>query len=461
MVTGLYSGGFVRAFVRIVFFAAGFAAVFCLGFLAHRDGRFNSALRRVTRAAVETTPAAIPSHPPGEWYPAAGRAKADKGSSALSAEDREILASIGYSGASTAAPASRSGVTVFDEAHAQPGLNLYISGHSPEAALTDMKGRVLHTWKYRFEDLWKDYTPPSYVRITGHQYWRAVRVFPNGDLLAIHQNIGLIKLDKDSKLLWKRRDHFHHDLSLDDQGRIYILNQEIQLRDPADGGEDFIMTPSISLLSPEGEEVRKIQLIPCFENSPYAPLLRRLASSGDLFHANTIQVFDGSLAGRSPLFSKGNVLISIWTLDALAIVDLEEQRVLWAMTGMWRSQHESSLLPTGNMMVLDNRGNGGNSRVLEFDPLSQRVVWSFAGAKPEDFHTEWCGGLQRLANGNTLITETNNGRAFEVTPGGDIVWEFINPNQTQSQGMTLISSLWKVTRLPENFGAEWLAGAGE
>ena len=37
------------------------------------------------------------------------------------------------------------------------------------------------------------------------------------------------------------------------------------------------------------------------------------------------------------------------------------------------------------------------------------------------------GDQQRLANGNTLITESEGGRLLEVTRDGEIVWEFINP----------------------------------
>jgi len=32
-----------------------------------------------------------------------------------------------------------------------------------------------------------------------------------------------------------------------------------------------------------------------------------------------------------------------------------------------------------------------------------------------------------LPNGNTLICEGDFGRLFEVTMGGDIVWEYVNP----------------------------------
>ena len=37
------------------------------------------------------------------------------------------------------------------------------------------------------------------------------------------------------------------------------------------------------------------------------------------------------------------------------------------------------------------------------------------------------GAAQRLPNGNTLITESERGRVFEVTPQKEIVWEFWNP----------------------------------
>ena len=46
---------------------------------------------------------------------------------------------------------------------------------------------------------------------------------------------------------------------------------------------------------------------------------------------------------------------------------------------------------------------------------------------PEAFFSEWRGGAQRFDNGNTLITESETGRAFEVTADGEIVWEFWNP----------------------------------
>ena len=64
------------------------------------------------------------------------------------------------------------------------------------------------------------------------------------------------------------------------------------------------------------------------------------------------------------------------------------------------------------------------------------------------------GTTKRLPNGNTLITESNNGRAFEVTPAGEIVWEFFNPYRT-GENNELIAALYDVVRLDRN-RFEWL-----
>jgi len=221
------------------------------------------------------------------------------------------------------------------------------------------------------------------------------------------------------------------------------------------------MEPFVSVPDAHGNGQRRVSLLKCFENSAYAPLLEWVKPTGDLFHTNTIQVFDGSQAHRSPLFEHGKILISIWSLDTAAIVDLDRETVDWAVTGRWRRQHEPMILDNGNMLVFDNRGNRGRSRIVEMDPLTLETVWTYQGEDPDDFHSEWCGAVQRLANGNTLITETNNGRAFEVTPSGDIVWEFINPNQVEQEGTTLIASLWETIRLPMDYGADWLAASSD
>jgi outer membrane protein assembly factor BamB len=106
------------------------------------------------------------------------------------------------------------------------------------------------------------------------------------------------------------------------------------------------------------------------------------------------------------------------------------------------------------MMVFDNRGNSGTSQVVEFDPVTMEMVWRYKGDEPADFCSRECGSNHRLANGNTLIVESDRGKVFEVTPDGTIVWKYINPAQTGPK-LEYIASLFDVVRLPTTFPTEW------
>ena len=50
----------------------------------------------------------------------------------------------------------------------------------------------------------------------------------------------------------------------------------------------------------------------------------------------------------------------------------------------------------------------------------------YQGTGDHVFYTDTLGKHQNLENGNLLISSGEEGRVFEVTPAGEIVWEFIN-----------------------------------
>jgi hypothetical protein len=180
-----------------------------------------------------------------------------------------------------------------------------------------------------------------------------------------------------------------------------------------------------------------------------------MEKKGDIFHSNAIEILDGSMADRIPAFKKGNILTSFRRLDTIAVVDMTTKEVVWTQFGLWLAQHDPTPLPNGNLLVFDNRGHNGESKVIEYDPTSMEVVWMYAGDRDHPFFTNAGGANQRLPNGNTLITESDNGRAFEVTPGGQIVWEYWNPERAGETG-GLIATIFEMTRLQMDFPLDWL-----
>ena len=68
------------------------------------------------------------------------------------------------------------------------------------------------------------------------------------------------------------------------------------------------------------------------------------------------------------------------------------------------------------------------SRVIEVDPRTDEIVWEYRAEVPTDFYSRTRGASQRLSNGNTLVTESEKGRIFEITRDGEVVWDFVNPS---------------------------------
>ena len=100
---------------------------------------------------------------------------------------------------------------------------------------------------------------------------------------------------------------------------------------------------------------------------------------------------------------------------------------------------EDGLPGAGNILIFNNRNNIDTdeeySSVLELKPPLRpdgsydweqdvEIVWSYAA---DGFYSRIFSGVQRLPNGNTLITEGRPGRLIEVSADGEVVWEFVNP----------------------------------
>jgi hypothetical protein len=157
-------------------------------------------------------------------------------------------------------------------------------------------------------------------------------------------------------------------------------------------------------------------------------------------------------------FAPNNVLISSRQASFLAIVN-RDGKIVWRLGPDFSEskelrairqiigQHHAHIIPkglpgAGNLLVFDNGGASGygfpnpnapdgtnsfaraNSRVLEINPVTLALVWSYNGPR---FYSSNISSAQRLPNGNTLVTEGASGRLFELTRDNKIVWEYIYP----------------------------------
>ncbi len=74
--------------------------------------------------------------------------------------------------------------------------------------------------------------------------------------------------------------------------------------------------------------------------------------------------------------------------------------------------------------------------------------------------TDLCEKLRNIRyrivpQASTMITESESGRAFEVTPEKLIVWEFISPHRTGEED-ELVATLFDVHRIEYDYISGWM-----
>lgn len=336
---------------------------------------------------------------------------------------------------------SEARVAAWDKKRAYGDYTLVTTGFMDSAFLVDMNGMIVHRWNLPFNEAWPNptHTHPATRPFT---FFDCALVFPNGDLLVQYSALrdtpygyGIAKIDKNAKVIWRFSDNAHHDLYLDEEdGDIYALTHRMVQKPLADLEQlpYPMLADDIVRLSADGKERERIPVLDAFRGTPYELLLYHEKNGAlarwDHLHTNSVVKLESRMATKFPMFKAGYLLISIRSLNAIAVIDPVKRKVVWAMIGPWKQQHAAKFLENGNILLFNNAGyvidRKSFSNVLEVNPATQGVMWHYSGTKERPLRSSIVGRVQRLANGNTLIAESMKARILEITRDGDIVWDY-------------------------------------
>ncbi|MDP6173223.1 MAG: arylsulfotransferase family protein [Rhodospirillales bacterium] len=314
------------------------------------------------------------------------------------------------------------GLISHDPARAEPGFTLYTPLFQRQTHLINMAGEVVHGWELPGP-------PGDYAYLLPGGNLMAATVTEGGPT-GLFAKGGLIQeLDWDGNLVWEYRDDYqHHDFRRMNNGNTLYLGWE-RLPDEAaarvQGGiagtehKDGIWGDFIREIDPDGQTIWEWHCHEHMELEKYP--LPPGADRQEFAHANTVVPLED-----------GNILICFRLLDLVAIIDRRSGKFTWERREKdWGGPHDAQILENANMLLFANRGmhmGPRGSEAVEFDMQKGARTWSYKGNPTHTFDSPFVSGCQRLKGGNTLICEGMWGRIFEVTPAGDLVWEYISPH---------------------------------
>ncbi|MBL7575460.1 Thioredoxin [Peptoniphilus asaccharolyticus DSM 20463] len=197
---------------------------------------------------------------------------------------------------------------------------------------------------------------------------------------------------------------------------------------------------------------------------------------GDYLHISSF-----GLVGENKWYEQGdrrfnpeNIIFASRQSNFIGIIDKKKRKIVWQIgpkeDSLFRKLHgiigptHIQIIPKGlngegNILLFESGAESGYgvpnlnsstginnyrraySRVLEFNPITYDIKWmisprnlgystSLNGYK---FYSPYGGSLQRLQNGNTLVSMGSAGTIYEITEDHEVVWRWVCPYRVNSE----------------------------
>ncbi|RLP53485.1 MAG: hypothetical protein D6160_15255 [Ketobacter sp.] len=354
-----------------------------------------------------------------------------------------------------------------------PGLTKIVNveaDRSLAVKVINSGGEVLHRWKIEWQDIWPqspDYLKePEIPKERPGTHIHGAQILANGDLVFNFEHLSLVSLDPCGNLNWKLPYRTHHSVFIDDDENIWVSAQrdheapipELPLIQPG------FIEPVLLKVSPQGEillekSVFDLLIDNRLQGALYANSIENDFPyvKGDMFHLNDVEVFTGDK--KEGFFKKGDVMISLRNINTVFVFN-SDWEIKYQMSYEFVRQHDPDFFDGNTITLFDNNNvdsdaKKSHSRILGKNAISGETRVLFKGNREVPFYSNIMGKHQWLPNGNLLINEWM-GRAIEVTPGGELAWEY---NTIVSPGKLGLTE--EAERLPQQFNEEYFKNIKE
>jgi outer membrane protein assembly factor BamB len=320
---------------------------------------------------------------------------------------------------------NKSGIKVFDKPKVQKGLRNYQGKF-----IDSITGKIKYDFEY------------GYLGVLKFEFYYAQKGYEE-------KKWG--KFNLDGSKVWIKNEPIHHEILVNDDNSIFTFVRETRMYRCRDVDFDVIVK-----YDENGKEIERFSLyenlsefkkyhrmleldFPKLNFLPFLDFAKRKKESPwgghyCYYHLNSLDIICENKNSNDLRFQKGNWLISFRHGSMIFILDKDSKKVVWSkiqkqVPGEIQGQHTPKMLSNGNILIMDNGRYRGYSRVIELNPITNKIDWEYKCETGENKFFSLSQGLcQKLDNGNVLITQSESGRCFEVDyKSKEIIWEFYHP----------------------------------
>ena len=321
------------------------------------------------------------------------------------------------------------------------------------AWITDRAGKVVHAWEVDLDALWQGLEGVSGPVNNLSLYPVGMALGADGSLVVSFQgretypvHIGIVKVDRDGRVLWKRFDRSHHWIAMDGEGRIYTpFSTAARLKHIAGTAVDVLCetgesrADGIRVLSPKGEPLREVPIIDAFFRAGMGGKFYSLRDGCNLTHLNSIDLASPEVAAAIPGAQGGDFLVSLRETNTVALLDGTTGDVKYAVSDRTAAQHAPEFLPDGTVLVFDNLGGErslGGSRVVRIDLVrgTAQTVFPKGGEPLLPVRSKTAGDIDVSPDGRrALVSITHQGRIVEIdVASGKPLWSYDNTHDIKA-----------------------------
>jgi Arylsulfotransferase (ASST) len=241
----------------------------------------------------------------------------------------------------------------------------------------------------------------------------------------------LIKINKDSKLVWAINKDFHHSNEYDADGNIWapsVIKPSKFLSYMLVGFKDDALTK----ISPDGKVLLQKSIAEILVQNGYRTLLLGTGVyEEDLVHLNDIQ----PALTSTQYWLKGDLLISIKHKSTVFLYRPSTNKIIWLQTGPWLNQHDVDFIDNTRIGIFGNNIVRTNLAEQLLDGYNEEYVFDFKSQKMSTPYTQFLknakvstkseGRSDILPNGDLFIEETDNNRLL-MGNTKNVLWQFVN-----------------------------------